>query len=74
MSNEPEIEVCPECDGAGWVIVWGHACNGDEPKCQYMCPIQEQAICPTCGGLSPYVPDLGESPASDSESTLTPSG
>jgi hypothetical protein len=57
MSNKPEIEICPECDGCGWVIVWGHACNGDERKCQYMCPIQEQAICPTCGSLTLYAPD-----------------
>ena len=69
------METCPECEGLGWVIVWGHACGGDERKCQYMCPIEEQAICPTCGGTTTLVPDSETGAAkSDSESTSAVSG
>ena len=44
-----EIE-CPDCDARGYLVHYAHACNGNEKRCQIVCPVQEQKPCPVCNG------------------------
>lgn len=47
-------EVCPECNGDGWVVgsVAAHGCDGTEEMCAQVCPVEEQVQewCSFCGG------------------------
>jgi hypothetical protein len=41
---------CKICKGEGWVVGYGHACDGDERACEVLCPIQVQEPCEACLG------------------------
>ena len=41
---------CKVCKGEGWVVGYGHACDGDERACEVLCPIQVQEPCEACLG------------------------
>jgi RecJ-like exonuclease len=49
---------CPECDGAGQILVMHevpeHGCHGDEKLCATLCPVrgyvEDYEVCPTCHG------------------------
>lgn len=60
------VTTCDECGDAGFVIVPGHACGGNDRLCPEICPEPQweqcPARCPNSGIITPASTDPDDEP------------